>query len=254
MYAELHAASGFSFLRGSSLPEELVERAAQLGYETLALVDRDGLAGAPRFFQAARKAGIRPLVGAELTLKGGGALPLLAANRTGYRKLCRLITDMKADVPKGEGALDLHDLTQENTDGLVALVGVDTLGHTPDEQRLKDLRTIFQGDRLVIDIQRHRRRANEMANQALDQLAQAHGITAVATNGVRHAKPKGRALLDVLTCIREKKTLVTAGRLLADNAERHLKSPKKMAALFADRPDLLRNTEALAERLEFTLD
>jgi error-prone DNA polymerase len=254
MYAELHAASGFSFLRGSSLPEELVERAADLGYETLALVDRDGLAGAPRFFQAARKAGIRPLVGAELTLKGGGALPLLAANRTGYRKLCRLITDMKANVPKGEGALDLHDLTKENTDGLVALVGVDTLGHAPDEQRLSDLRKIFDGDRLVIDIQRHRRRTNELANQALGQLAQQHGLTAVATNGVRHAKPKGRALLDVLTCIREKKTLVTAGRLLADNAERHLKSPKKMAALFADRPDLLRNTEALAERLEFTLD
>ncbi len=71
---------------------------------------------------------------------------------------------------------------------------------------------------------------------------------------MRHAAPKGRALLDVLTCIREKRTLATAGRLLAENAERHLKAPKAMAALFADRPDLLRNAEALAERLSFTLE
>ena len=71
---------------------------------------------------------------------------------------------------------------------------------------------------------------------------------------MRHAAPKGRALLDVLTCIREKRTLATAGRLLAENAERHLKAPMAMAALFADRPDLLRNAEALAERLSFTLE
>jgi error-prone DNA polymerase len=187
-------------------------------------------------------------------LKGGGALPLLAANRTGYRKLCRLITDMKADVPKGEGAFDLGGLDRENTEGLVAMVGVETLGLTPDSTRLRALESIFDSDHLVIDIQRHRRRANEAANQALQQLAEAHHLTAVATNGVRHARAKGRALLDILTCIREKRTLATAGRLLADNAERHLKSPKKMAALFHDRPDLLRNTEALAARLEFTLD
>src|SRR5688500_14272666 len=187
MYPELQAASGFSFLRGASLPEELVERAAELGYETLALVDRDGVAGAPRFFHAARKAGIRPLVGAELTLKGGGALPLLAANRTGYRKLCRLITDMKADVPKGEGAFDLGGLDRENTEGLVAMVGVETLGLTPDSTRLRALESIFDSDHLVIDIQRHRRRANEAANQALQQLAEARHLTAVATNGVRHA-------------------------------------------------------------------
>src|SRR5262249_33375866 len=71
MPVELHAASAFSFLRGSSLPEQLVQRAAELGYDALALLDRDGVAGAPRFFRAAKKAGIRPLVGAELTLKDG---------------------------------------------------------------------------------------------------------------------------------------------------------------------------------------
>ena len=254
MYPELHAASGFSFLRGSSLPEGLVERAAELGYETIALVDRDGVAGAPRFFQAARKAGLRPLVGAELTLKDGGALPLLAENQTGYRKLCRLITDMKADVPKGEGAVGLEFLTPENTSGLVAMIGVETLGQQTETARLDTLLRVFDREHVVIDIQRHRRRANEAANQALQQIADARGLTAIATNGVRHARAKGRALLDVLTCIREKRTLDTAGCLLAGNAERHLKSPRRMAALFHDRPDLVRNTEALAERLEFTLD
>ena len=85
MPVELHAASAFSFLRGSSLPEELVARAAELGYSALALVDRDGLSGAPRFFKAARRAGLRPLVGAELTLAEGGVLPLLVESRAGYR-------------------------------------------------------------------------------------------------------------------------------------------------------------------------
>jgi error-prone DNA polymerase len=108
MPVELNAASAFSFLRASSPPEELVERAAALGYSALALVDRDGLSGAPRFFKAARVAGIRPLVGAALSLEGGGALPLLVESRRGYRHLCRLITRMKADRAKGEGRLPLE--------------------------------------------------------------------------------------------------------------------------------------------------
>src|SRR5688572_17499567 len=217
MYPELQAASGFSFLRGASLPEELVERAAQLGLATLALVDRDGVSGAPRFFQAARKAGIRPLVGAELTLKGGGALPLLVESQAGYRRLCRVITDMKAGVGKGEGALDLETLDDSRTQGLVAMVGAEALGDPPDRKRLQALRKAFDARHLVLDIQRHRRRADEAANQSLLDLAAAEGLTAIATNGVRHAQAKGRALLDV-------------------------------------REDLLRNTEELAERLEFTLD
>src|SRR5438445_644640 len=107
--------------------------------------------------------------------------------------------------------------------------------------------------RVAVDVQRHRRRAQEAANQALLDLADALGLPAVATGGVRHARASRRALLDVLTCIREKRTLAGAGRLLAENAERHLKSPKQMAALFHDRRLLLRNAEALADRLRFTL-
>jgi error-prone DNA polymerase len=254
MRVELNAASAFSFLRASSLPEDLVERAAELGVEALALVDRDGLSGAPRFFQAARAAGVRPIVGAELTLAGGGSLPMLVESRAGYRSLCRLISEMKRGVPKGEGALALDTLRPDKVEGLVALAGVDALGTRPDPERLARLLAAFGPGQVAIDIQRHRRRAQEAANQALLDLADASGLPAVATNGVRHARAPRRALLDVLTCIREKRTLADAGRLLAENAERHLKSPKAMAALFADRPLLLRNTEALADRLRFTLE
>src|SRR5512147_850017 len=111
MPVELHAASAFSFLRASSQPEDLAQRAAELGYTAVALLDRDGLSGAPRFRKAARALGIRPIVGAELTLDSGSppaaverprALPLLVETQRGYRNLCRLITRMKQGVPKGE--------------------------------------------------------------------------------------------------------------------------------------------------------
>jgi error-prone DNA polymerase len=253
MYIELHAASAFSFLRASSLPEDLVGRAAELGYPALALLDRDGVSGAPRFFKAARAAGIRPLVGAELTLLGGGCLPVLVESPLGYRNLCALITRMKADVPKGKGALPLDSL-EGSVDGLVALPGVETLGRPPDTDRLAEILEAFGAGRVVLDIQRHRRREQEASNQALLDLADALGLGAVATNGVRHAAARGRPLLDVLTCIREKRTLSTAGRLLSENAERHLKAPRQMEALFRDRPDLLRSTEALVDRLRFTLE
>jgi error-prone DNA polymerase len=252
LYVELHAASAFSFLRASSLPEDLVGRAAELGYASLALVDRDGVSGAPRFFKAARAAGLRPIVGAALSLRGGGALPLLVESREGYRNLCRLITGMKAGVAKGTGLLDLGAL-EGNVGGLVALPGIEVLGCPADTDRLARLLAAFGAKNVAIDVQRHRRREQEMANQGLYDMARSLGLTAVATNGVRHAVSKGRALLDVLTCIREKRTLANAGRLLAENAERHLKAPQAMAALFRDRPELIRNAAALAERLEFTL-
>src|SRR4051812_21476076 len=107
MYVELHAASAFSFLQGAALPEALVERAAALGYPALALLDRDGVYGAPRFHKAALAAGIRPIIGAELTLANSEfqipnskfLLPVLCESAAGYRNLCRLITRMKMRAP-----------------------------------------------------------------------------------------------------------------------------------------------------------
>src|SRR3954469_5467601 len=132
MYVELHSSSAFSFLQGASLPEILIDRAADLGYPALALLDRDGVYGAPRFHKAALAAGVRPIIGAELTLKlevrsevltsNFFVLPILCESQEGYRNLCRLITRMKMRAPKGEGALTLDDL-DGHTGGLVALVG-----------------------------------------------------------------------------------------------------------------------------------
>ena len=94
-YIELHARSAFSFLRGASFPEHLAQRAAHSEMPAMALCDRDGVYGAPRFHAAAAECGLRAIVGSELTLEDGGVLPVLVANRTGYQNLCRLITEAK---------------------------------------------------------------------------------------------------------------------------------------------------------------
>src|SRR5688500_1347029 len=125
-YIELHTSSAFSFLRGASLPETLIDRAAALGYPAVALLDRDGVYGAPRFHKAAAAAGVRAIIGAELTVTASPfepwLLPVLCETQEGYRNLCRLVTRMKMRAPKGEGALTLEDLDGA-TRGLVALAG-----------------------------------------------------------------------------------------------------------------------------------
>src|SRR6476659_10009664 len=132
MYIELHAASAFSFLQGASLPEALVERAAALGYPAIALLDADGVYGAPRFHKAAKQAGLRAIIGAELTIGAQSPepkaqsqywrLPVLVSSAEGYQNLCRLVTRMKMRAPKGEGALELGEL-DGFTSGLIALAG-----------------------------------------------------------------------------------------------------------------------------------
>src|SRR5436309_10948965 len=116
-YTELRCRSAFSFLSGASLPEDLVARAAALGYDALALADRDGVYGAPRFFQAARRAGVRPLVGADVRLAEAGTLLLLVEDRTGYRNLCRLLTTGALGRKKGEAQVG-WDAVEEYAPGL----------------------------------------------------------------------------------------------------------------------------------------
>src|SRR5215471_6836923 len=121
MYIELHTSSAFSFLDGASLPETLIERAAALGYPAIALLDRDGVYGAPQFYRAARAAGIKAIVGAELTV-GTWTLPVLVASVEGYRNLCRVLTRAKLRAPKGESRLALEDF-EGCAAGLIALAG-----------------------------------------------------------------------------------------------------------------------------------
>jgi error-prone DNA polymerase len=288
MFLDLHVASAFSFLDGASTPEALVDRAASLGYSALALVDRDGVYGAPRFHQAAKAAGLRAIVGAELTIAGDGRLaaggwraadgempqpratspqprapspqppawrlPVLVESREGYRHLCRLITRMKLAAPKGEGALTLDDL-DGHTSGLVALAGramlaADRFGLGGLLDRLVGL---FGRANVFVELQRHLVRDEEVDNQILCALADAFRVPVVASNGVRFAAPEDRPLFDVLTCIRHKTTLAQARRRLTENAERYLKSPAQMAQLFADRPEALAASVALGDRLRYTM-
>ena len=288
MYIELHASSAFSFLDGASLPEALVDRAAALGYPALALLDRDGVYGAPRFHKAALAAGIKPIVGCELTIaKGWGSpspacpepsrgkraataasrtvrhgspstglwrLPVLVESPEGYRNLCRLLTRMKLAAPKGEGVLTLDDLDGFTT-GLVALAGHGALmGHRYGVGGLLDrLVGLFGRSQVYVELQRHLLRDEAIDNQALIALANAYHVPLVATNGVRFAVAEDRSLYDMQTCLRHKTTLDRAGRRLARNAERYLKSPAAMTRLFRDRPDALAAAGELAGRLGYTM-
>ena len=268
MYIELHAASAFSFLDGASLPEALVARAAALGYPALALLDRDGVYGAPRFHLAAKKAGLKAIIGAELTLSMADArspaghpssnsvvrLPVLIESAQGYRNLCRLLTTMKLRAPKGEGALALEEL-DGRTSGLIALAGRAMLsGARYGVGGLFDrLVGVFGRAGTYVELQRHLLRDEESDNHALRDLAGAFHLPVLATNGVRFAEPADRPLYDVLTCIRHKTDLAAAGRRLSCNAERYLKSPQQMAQLFADLPQSLAASGELADRLGYTM-
>src|ERR1700675_3891764 len=242
MYIELHARSAFSFLEGSSVPEELVARAAELDFPALAILDPDNISGAARFHMAAKKANLRAHIGAEVTCTDGFRYPLLAENRKGYQNLCRLITRMKMRAKKGEGAATPEEFS-EFADGLVCLAS------RPDP-RILDL---FGSKNVYVELQRHYNRNEEAHNQALMDFARQHQRPLVATNGVGHATPHSREALDVLTCVRNKVKIQDAGRLLSINSERHLKSAQEMARLFADLPEAIANTRELSNRLQFTL-
>src|SRR5579863_1125722 len=277
-YVELHAASAFSFLEGASLPEDLIAQAARLGLSSLALVDTNGLYGAPRFYKAAREAGIRPLVGAEVTLSDTSTPPvpaqsgsiasltrprltLLVASRSGYQNLCMLLTAGALARKKGETAVTWEQVAS-HAEGLYCLTGGEEgpliasfLKENPIEScrgvlnRLSDL---FPG-RVYVELQRHRRRDQEARNVVLIALARALRLPTIATNGVRYARPQDKELYDLFTCIRNHTSLDAAIGMLGINRERHLKAAGDMRRLFADLPEALSATSQLSERLNFTL-
>jgi len=241
-FVELHARSAFSFLEGASVPEDLIEACAQFEMPAMAIVDRNGVYGAPRFHMAAKKAGIRAHIGSEIACTNGLSYPLLVESREGYRNLCRLVTRMKLRAPKGEGAATMDEIA-EFSRGLVCLT------RHPD----KPLLEIFGRHNLYAELQRHYHREEEARNQDIRERARRLGIPVAASNGPAYAAPAQRELLDVLTCVRHKTTLPAAGRLLERNSERHIKTPAEMAHLFADCPEAIASTLEISSRLEFTL-
>jgi len=261
MYTELHARSAFSFLEGASLPEELAAVCAEYGMQSMALLDRDGVYGAPRFYLAAEKSQIRAHIGAEVTSAAGWRYPLLVESREGYQNLCRLITKMKLRAPKGKGDVSGAEIAQFAR-GLVCLTGGEegplahALANGGIESGMKcvqQLCELFGKQNIYVELQRHFLREEEARNHAAIEIAEKLGLPLLATNGVRHAVPERREVLDVFTCIRHHRTLSTAGRLLARNSELHLKTPAQMAQLFSDLPEAIANTEVLSARLQFTL-
>jgi error-prone DNA polymerase len=304
MYTEFHARSAFSFLEGSSLPEDLAGVCARLNMPGMALLDTDGVYGAPRFHMAAKKLRIKAHIGAEISclsfapviLSGARAsrrealaeskdlyirqfvqgigiprfarndksfrLPLLVASRPGYQNLCRLITKMKLRAKKGEGAVQKEEL-EEHACGLICLTGgadgplTAALQHGGIEEarrQIEQLISLFGRGNVYIELQRHFHREEETRNRAAIAIARSLNLPLLATNGVCYAAAGDRELCDAFTAIRHHRTLSTAGRLLARNSERHLKSPQEMQQLFADLPEAVANTLELSSRLEFTLD
>ncbi len=262
MYIELHARSAFSFLEGSSIPEEMVEACAERGMGAMAMLDRDGVYGAPRFYHAAMKKGIRAHIGAEITTLEGWRFPVLVESREGYQNLCRAITLMKLRDKKGEGSLAGEELSAY-ANGLVCLTGGDEgpLAHALANggveratQAVERLCEIFGRGNVYVELQRHFCREEEARNQAAIEIARKMSLPLLATNCASYAQPQQRELLDVFTCIRHHRNLANAGRLLTRNAERHLKNSEEMARLFADLPEAIANTVALSSRLEFSLN
>ena len=319
MYIEFHARSAFSFLEGATLPEDLIPACAEHHMPAMALLDRDGVYGSPRFYLSAERVGLKAHIGAEVSCEalqnrspqrhrgteknqsnnknalhslkachserseepallgtrysGLGTrnsrlgtrdfrLPLLVASRTGYQNLCQLITRMKMRAQrKEEGAVLEHELEQY-AHGLICLTGGDEgplaaalkKGGPAEAHRVVDRLTgIFGRNNVYVELQRHFHREEESRNRVAIEVARDLNLPLLATNGVCYATPQERELCDVLTAIRHHHTLMTAGRLLARNSERHLKSPEEMSRLFADLPEAIANTVELSARLDFKL-
>ena len=282
-YVELRSRSAFSFLEACSSPEDLAWTAASLGYESLALADRDGVSGLPRFHRAAREAGLRALVGAEVAvsadaLEGGAAQPvdrsaghsgprlrapdrlvLLAESPEGWRRLCRLLTlaHGRRDKQRESSDPSARNRIQVRWSEVEALAGEWSVLLRGDEQLRPALlgraQDVF-GQRLSVDVSRTLDRNRERVTRRAAALAEAQRVPIVATGDIRCAEPSRRRLLDSLICLRERRPLAHAGRLLPPNGEGHLHRRQEMIRRFADRPDWILQSRRIAERCEFTLE
>jgi error-prone DNA polymerase len=262
-YVELHARSAFSFLEGASLPETLARFCSERDMSAMALLDRDGVYGAPRFHMAAKKFRIKAHIGAEISVEGAGRLPVLVESHTGYQNLCRQITNAKLRTPKKQISYSRLEELHAYADGLIALTGdengplataLESGGVEEGRRTIEALVAIFGKRNVYIELQRHANRFQQSRNNIAVQLARDLRLPLLATNGVCYATPAERKIADVFTCLKNKRRLVNAGRLLCRNSLRHIRSAQEMSLLFADIPEAIANTQELSSRLDFTLE
>jgi len=257
-FYELHTRSAFSFLSSGSQPQSLAKRAAELGMPGAALIDRDTVAGAVRFHFEAKAHGIKPIIGAEITMDDGSLLPLVPMTLKGYQNLSKLITNIKLRNKKGEHFATRKDI-EEYSDGLLCFTGgVDGFIHNSIKNGrgqidLAWLNYVFE-KRLYVELQRHHLRHEEYVNDQLRGLASKFDLDCFASNGAYFANQHDRELFDVFTCIKNHTTIYNAGKLLSENSERYLKSYSQMRELFADFPKSVDITKEIADQVNFSMD
>ena len=260
-YVELHCHTCYSFREGASTPRQLLARAAELGYQRLAITDRDGLYGAMEFARAAQVVGIRPIVGADVTLQGGYRLVLLAESREGYANLCQLISEARLASARRASQVSLQMLAQ-HTRGLIVLSGNEH-GEVPslvaagqwDRARAAARRyaTWFGPENVFVELLQTLTLGDARRNHELVKLAREIGVGVVATNDVWYHVRERHRLHDVLVAVHHRTTLDGSHQLRHANSERYLKSAEEMAELFQDVPEAIENTIAIAERCTFDL-
>lgn len=257
-YIELQVTSNFSFLRGASHPDELMEYAATLGYKALAITDRNTLAGIVRAHTAAKKAGIRLIVGCRIDLLDGPSLLAYPANTSAYSNLCQLLTKGNLRAEKGECHLYKKDVFDHAQGMLFIVLPPAQLNESVgfDDQfkaHLLEYRSVFS-DNLFLAVTRRYYAHDLKYIHRLRELSKEFSIPMAATNDVHYHEPARRELQDIVTCIREKCTIYTAGFRLHANAERFLKPPQEIARLFRQYPEVILNTLQIANACRFSLD
>ncbi len=254
-YVELHCHSAFSFLDGVSLPDELVQRAAELGHTALALTDHNSVSGSMELAQAAGDRGVRAIHGAEIDLADKRHLTLLVSDARGWSNLCRILTFAHAHTregrERGEPSVALETVL-EHAEGLLCLTGCAERG-VHDEPTARRLLDVFGPGGLRVELQRPYARHDRAHNRALAALGRRLGVACVATGDV-HAHARSRAeLQDAFVALRLRSTLEASEPRRRGNHSHVLSTPQAMVSRFADHPEAVRETLHLAERLTFDL-
>jgi error-prone DNA polymerase len=257
-YVELQVTSNFTFLRGASHPEEIIEQAATYGYKAIAITDRNSFAGIVRAHVAAKKNNIRLIPGCRLDLLDGPSLLAYPTNKNGYSQLCNLLTTGNWRTEKGKCDLYKADVYQYSNDIKFIVLPPTELNEVFDfddsfKHVLQEYKNYF-GENLYIAASRYYHGDDAKFLYRISQLSLQLNVPMVATNDVHYHIAKRRELQDILTCIREKCTIYTAGFRLHPNAERHLKPISEMLRLFTKYPDAIRRTQEISEACTFSLD